>query len=236
VGVLVQKCQAIGARERAARAVKRTIDVVGSAALLVLLSPVLASVAGALAIIEGRPVFFLQVRPGLNGKPFRIVKFRTMRPLRPGEPPYWSDPDRVSRIGRFLRATSIDELPEVWNVLRGEMSLVGPRPLLVEYLDKYTPEERRRHDVLPGITGWAAINGRHALKFRDRLKLDVWYVDHWSLWLDLEILARTVVHVLRRTDVAATQDVAEVDAPLDLGASPTSRDAPAERREEARDR
>jgi len=201
-------------RARTARAVKRGIDVLGSAALLVLLSPALAGVAATLAVLEGPPVFFRQVRPGLGGKPFRIVKFRTMRPLRPGEAPYWSDAERVTRLGRFLRATSIDELPELWNVLKGEMSLVGPRPLLLEYLDTYSAGERRRHDVPPGITGWAAVNGRHAIKFHERLKLDVWYVDHWSLWLDLRILARTVHQVLRRDSVSTTQDVAEIGAPL----------------------
>ena len=125
-----------------------------------------------------------------------------------------TDEQRISRLGRFLRSTSIDELPELWNVLRGEMSLVGPRPLLVEYLDTYTPEERRRHDMRPGITGWAAVKGRHALKFEDRLQLDVWYVDHWSLGLDLRIIALTAAQVLRRTDVSTTQDLEEVGFPL----------------------
>ncbi len=201
-------------RAPAARTLKRGMDVLGSAALLVLLSPALAAVAVALCVLDGRPVLFRQVRPGFGGRRFRIVKFRTMRPLRPGETPYWSDAERVTRLGRFLRATSIDELPELWNVLVGEMSLVGPRPLLVEYLDTYSPEERRRHDVPPGITGWAAVNGRHAIEFHDRLKLDVWYVDHWSLWLDIRILARTAIQVLRREGVSITQDVAEVGAPL----------------------
>jgi lipopolysaccharide/colanic/teichoic acid biosynthesis glycosyltransferase len=211
---MAEQCRTTAGRGRAARAVKRGMDVLGSAALLVFLSPALAIVAATLAVLEGRPVLFRQVRPGLGGKTFRIVKFRTMRPLRPGEAPYWSDGERVTRIGRFLRSTSIDELPELWNVLKGEMSLVGPRPLILEYLDTYSPEERRRHDVPPGITGWAAVNGRHTLKFHDRLKLDAWYVDHWSLWLDLRILAATAYQVLRRRDVATTQGVAEVDAPL----------------------
>lgn len=201
-------------RPRAARAAKRALDLAGGAAALALLSPVLALAVLALLVTQGRPVLFRQTRPGLGGRPFRIVKLRTMRPLRPGEPPYWSDADRVTPLGRFLRTTSLDELPELWNVLRGEMSLVGPRPLLVEYLDRYTPEQARRHEVLPGITGWAAVNGRHTLRFEERLALDVWYVDHWSLWLDLRILARTAWQVLRRSGVAATQDVSEVGAPL----------------------
>jgi lipopolysaccharide/colanic/teichoic acid biosynthesis glycosyltransferase len=154
------------------------------------------------------------VRPGLGGRPFTILKFRTMRATRPGEVFYQTDEARLTRLGRFLRSTSIDELPELWNVLRGDMSLVGPRPLLVEYLGTYTPEERRRHDVRPGVTGWAAVNGRHTTRFAERLKLDVWYVDHWSLWLDLKILALTAVQLVRRSDVAATQDLAEVGFPL----------------------
>jgi sugar transferase EpsL len=197
-----------------ARGMKRAMDVVGSLCGLVLLSPVLAGTALAILVVDGRPIFFRQVRPGVSGQPFTMFKFRTMRPLRSGEPPHHSDDQRVTRIGRFLRVTSLDELPELWNVLRGDMSLVGPRPLLVEYLATYTPDERRRHDVRPGVTGWAVVNGRHALKFRDRLKLDLWYVDHWSLGLDVRILARTVVQVLRRSDVSVTEDVADIGFPL----------------------
>jgi lipopolysaccharide/colanic/teichoic acid biosynthesis glycosyltransferase len=193
---------------------KRVLDVVASFAGLVALSPVLAGIALAVLATDGRPVLFRQVRPGLGGAPFRIVKFRTMRPLRDGEAAYRSDEARVTRLGRFLRVTSLDELPELWNVLRGDMSLVGPRPLLVEYLETYAPEERRRHDVRPGVTGWAVVNGRHALKFRDRLALDVWYVDHWSLWLDLRILTLTAVQVLRRADVSVTEDVGAIGFPL----------------------
>jgi sugar transferase EpsL len=133
-----------------------------------------------------------------------------MRPPRQGEVWYMTDEQRITRLGRFLRSTSIDELPELWNVLRGDMSLVGPRPLLMEYLATYTPEERRRHDMRPGITGWAAVRGRHGLKFEDRLRLDAWYVDHWSLWLDVKIIALTASQVLRRTDVASTQNLDEV--------------------------
>jgi lipopolysaccharide/colanic/teichoic acid biosynthesis glycosyltransferase len=197
-----------------AQLLKRCIDVLGSAVGLLVLSPVLLLIALAILVIEGPPVFFRHVRPGLNGKLFTLLKFRTMRPLRPGEVLYETDAQRVTALGRFLRSTSLDELPELWNVLRGEMSLVGPRPLLVEYLDTYTPEERRRHDVAPGVSGWAAVNGRHTLKFGERLKLDVWYVDHQSLWLDLKILALTVYQVLCRKNVSTTQSIEEIGFPL----------------------
>lgn len=192
---------------RVARGVKRGLDVVGAAAGLVLLSPLLAGTAVLVRATLGSPVLFRQVRPGLHGRPFTILKFRTMREPRPGEVWYLTNEQRLGRVGRFLRATSLDELPELWNVLRGEMSLVGPRPLLVHYLETYTREEARRHDVPPGITGWAAVNGRHALRFKARLALDVWYVDHWSLGLDLRILARTVAQVLARKDVTTTEDL-----------------------------
>jgi lipopolysaccharide/colanic/teichoic acid biosynthesis glycosyltransferase len=220
------------ARRRLEFAVKRMIDVLGAIAGLTLLAPILVGAALAAFVTQGRPILFRQERPGLHGEPFTIVKFRTMRSPRPGEVWYDTDAQRVTRIGRILRSTSIDELPELWNVLRGDMSLVGPRPLLVEYLDHYTPEEGRRHEMRPGITGWAVVNGRHATRFEDRLQLDVWYVDHWSLGLDIRILARTVSQVLRRTDVSAAQDLSEIDfprrfetgleeaaAPLETGAS-----------------
>ena len=152
------------------------------------------------------PVLFRQVRPGLAGRSFAILKFRTMRAPRPGEVWYHTDEVRVTRLGAILRRTSLDELPELINVLKGEMSLVGPRPLLVEYLETYTPEEARRHDVLPGITGWAAVNGRHTVRFDERLRLDVWYVDHWSLRLDLRIMWMTIIQVLRSEGVATTED------------------------------
>ena len=193
---------------RLSLAVKRAVDVGGALIALVVLSPVLAWVALAVALTSGFPVFFRQQRPGLREEPFTIIKFRTMRAPRRGEVWYLTDDQRITRLGRFLRATSLDELPEFWNVLRGEMSLVGPRPLLAEYLDQYTPEERRRHDVRPGVTGWGVVNGRNTLRFRDRLALDVWYVDHWSLGLDIKILAMTVKQVLRRTNVSTTEDLA----------------------------
>lgn len=140
-----------------------------------------------------------------------------MRDPRPGEVWYLTDDQRVTKVGRFLRSSSIDELPELWNVLRGDLSLVGPRPLLTEYLDQYTPEQRRRHDMRPGFTGWAAVNGRHSAKFEDRLALDVWYVDHWSLRLDVRILGLTVMQVLRRSDVSTTQDPAVNRSPAARG-------------------
>ena len=198
---------------RLAPAVKRGVDVVGAAVGLVILSPLLAWVAVAALVTQGPPVLFRQERPGLRGQPFMLFKFRTMRPPRPGEVWYTTDADRVTRLGRFLRSSSIDELPELWNVLRGEMSLVGPRPLLVEYLSRYTPRERRRHEMRPGITGWAAVNGRHVLRFEERFELDAWYVDNWSLWLDVRILAMTVGQVLGRAGVRATQDFSQIDFP-----------------------
>lgn len=201
-------------RHRAALHVKRALDVLGSASGLLLLSPVLLAIAAAVWAVQGRPVLFRHVRPGLHGRLFTLLKFRTMRAPRPGEAVYQTDAQRVTRLGRFLRTTSLDELPELWNILRGDMSLVGPRPLLVEYLDQYTPRERLRHEMPPGLTGWAAVNGRHALKFRDRLALDVWYVEHWSVWLDLRILARTALQVVRRQDVEVTQDIAAIECPL----------------------
>jgi lipopolysaccharide/colanic/teichoic acid biosynthesis glycosyltransferase len=190
-----------------ARALKRLMDVSGALVALVLLSPVMAWTALAVLITQGRPVLFRQERPGLGGKPFTIYKFRTMRPTKPGEVYYLTDDDRLTRLGHFLRSSSLDELPELWNVLRGDMSLVGPRPLLMEYLDQYSELEARRHDVRPGITGWAAVNGRNKLEFGDRLQLDVWYLDHWSLALDIRILAMTVAQVVRRQGVSATEDL-----------------------------
>jgi sugar transferase EpsL len=189
-------------------ALKRVLDVIGAATAILVLSPVLAWVALANAATAGCPILFRQQRPGRAGEPFTILKFRTMRAPRLDEVWYLTDEERLTRIGRFLRGSSLDELPELWNVLRGDMSLVGPRPLLMEYLDKYTPEEKRRHDMRPGITGWAAVNGRNALQFRDRIRLDVWYIDHWSLRLDIRILAMTVFQVLRRTDATTTEDLA----------------------------
>jgi lipopolysaccharide/colanic/teichoic acid biosynthesis glycosyltransferase len=194
-------------------AAKRGLDVVGATAGLLILSPLMAWVAVAELITQGPPIIFRQERPGLNEEPFTVLKFRTMRPPRSDEIWYATDADRVSRLGRFLRSSSIDELPELLNVLRGEMSLVGPRPLLREYLPHYTPRERRRHAMRPGITGWAAVNGRHALRFEERLELDAWYVDHWSLSLDIRILVMTIGQVLKRSSVRSTQDFVEIAFP-----------------------
>ena len=151
----------------------------------------------------GSPVFFRQVRPGLHGKPFEMVKFRTMTSERGPDGQLLPDAVRLTPFGRFLRATSLDELPELWNVLKGNMSLVGPRPLLMEYLPLYTPEQARRHEVRPGITGWAQVNGRNAISWEDKFKFDVWYVDHCSLWLDIKILWLTVKKVLVRDGISA---------------------------------
>ena len=160
-------------------------------------SPVLVIVAVLVRARLGSPVLFAQERPGLHGEVFRLYKFRTMQDLRGLDGQVLPDRDRLTRLGRFLRATSLDELPELYNVLRGDMSLVGPRPLLVEYLDRYTPDQRRRHDVRPGLTGWAQVNGRNDLSWEEKFELDVWYVDNWTLRLDTIIVAKTVVNVLR---------------------------------------
>jgi lipopolysaccharide/colanic/teichoic acid biosynthesis glycosyltransferase len=182
--------------------VKRSIDAVLAGAALVVLAPVLLAVAATVALADGRPVLFRQVRPGRHGTPFVLVKFRTMRVPGVVSGPV-GDAERLTRVGRWLRATSLDELPTLWNVVRGDMSLVGPRPLLVEYLDRYTPEQARRHDVRPGVTGLAQVRGRNALDWAERFACDVWYVDHRSLGLDLRILAQTAVAVLGRRGITA---------------------------------
>ena len=200
---------------------KRAIDVMLATIALIVLSPLLGLTIIILLLAQGRPILFRQWRPGLAGKPFRIMKFRTMRATQPGEIAHLTDEQRMTRIGRILRATSIDELPELLNVIRGEMSLVGPRPLLMEYLTSYTERQHRRHDMRPGITSWAAVNGRHSLRFDERLELDVWYVEHWSLALDLRIMAMTLLQVLRRSDVRTAQSVSEIGFPLPDGRPPT---------------
>lgn len=206
------------ARRRLLLGVKRVIDAIGAGVGLVVLSPVLMWIALILVLTEGRPIFFRQQRPGLHGRLFAIVKFRTMRSPRPGEIWYATDPQRVTRLGRILRSTSLDELPELWNVLRGEMSLVGPRPLLVEFLANYTPEEARRHEMRPGVTGWAVVNGRQAASFEERFRLDVWYIDNWSLGLDFWIIGRTIAQVLRRTNASEAQGMSDIDLPAHLRA------------------
>ncbi len=181
---------------------KRLFDVTGATATLALTSPVLAAAALGIRLTMGAPVLFRQERPGRHGKPFLLRKFRTMTNAVDAQGRPLADGVRVTRLGRFLRASSIDELPQLWNVLRGEMSLVGPRPLLMQYLPRYTAEQARRHDVLPGMTGWVQVGGRNALTWEEKFRLDVWYVDNWSLLLDAKILALTVVRVLQRRGVS----------------------------------
>src|SRR5262245_63020792 len=182
---------------------KRTIDLVVSCGALVLLAPLLALVALTVQIQLGSPVLFRQRRPGLNGRPFEMIKFRTMPDLRDRDGQLLPDSERLTRLGRLLRATSLDELPELWNVLRGDMSLIGPRPLLMQYLERYTPEQARRHEVRPGLTGLAQVSGRNALAWERRFALDVDYVDRCSFLLDLKILGQTGWTVLARNDVNA---------------------------------
>ncbi|MGQ9908259.1 MAG: sugar transferase [Candidatus Flexifilum sp.] len=184
------------------RILKRPLDFLISLVALIVLSPVLLLIGLLVAVRLGRPILFRQVRPGLHGKPFTIYKFRTMTDARDADGHLLPDAERLTPFGRFLRSTSLDELPELFNVLKGDMSLVGPRPLLMEYLDRYTPEQARRHHVRPGITGWAQINGRNAIAWEEKFALDVWYVDHISLGLDLRILALTVWKVLRREGIS----------------------------------
>jgi sugar transferase EpsL len=179
--------------------IKRLFDFFASLAALLLLSPIFLLLALLVRMKIGTPIFFTQTRPGLHGKAFTMIKFRTMTNAR--------DAERLTRFGRFLRATSLDELPELWNVLKGDMSLVGPRPLLMEYLPLYSPEQARRHDVRPGITGWAQVNGRNAISWDEKFKLDVWYVDHQSFWLDVKILFLTVKRVFQRHGITADGEV-----------------------------
>jgi sugar transferase EpsL len=181
--------------------VKRLLDLLVSGTALLLLSPVIAATAVAVAVFLGRPVLFRQVRPGRFGRPFNLAKFRTMTDARGPDGELLSDAQRLTPFGAWLRRSSLDELPQLWNVLRGDMSLVGPRPLLMQYLPLYTPEQARRHEVRPGITGWAQVQGRNELPWPDRFRLDVWYVDHVSVLLDLRILLLTVSRVFRRQGI-----------------------------------
>jgi sugar transferase EpsL len=199
---------------------KRFFDLVLTLPALVLLSPLIAVAAVLAAIGVGSPMLFRQQRPGLLGKPFILIKFRTMTDARDANGTLKPDAARTPPIGRFLRMTSLDELPQLWNIIRGEMSLVGPRPLLMEYLPHYTAEQNRRHSVLPGITGWAQINGRNLASFSERLRFDAWYVDHWSPLLDVKILAWTIIKVLRASGVKLEQPLEEVD---DVGLHPDTR-------------
>jgi sugar transferase EpsL len=169
---------------------------------LIILSPLYGLLAFMVWLGMGQPLLFQQIRPGLKGKPFGLLKFRTMTEERDEKNDLLPDERRITGLGRFLRSTSLDELPELFNVLKGEMSLVGPRPLLMQYLDRYTPEQMRRHEVKPGITGWAQVNGRNAITWEDKFKLDVWYVDNMSFWLDLKIIALTMWQILKREGIS----------------------------------
>ena len=182
--------------------IKRLLDISAAAVLLVILSPVILLVAVAVRMLLGQPVLFVQERPGLYGHPFSLVKFRSMLDASDANGEVLSDGERLTGFGRFLRKSSLDELPELWNVLKGDMSLVGPRPLLMEYLPRYTREQMRRHHVRPGITGWAQVNGRNEVDWDERFKLDVWYVDHASVLLDLKILLMTLKMVIAGTGVS----------------------------------
>ena len=182
---------------------KRLFDITAALVALLLLALPLLALTWLVRRKLGRPAFFRQVRPGLHGQPFEMVKFRSMTDARGPDGALLPDADRLTPFGRFLRASSLDELPGLWNVLKGDMSLVGPRPLLMEYLPLYSPTQARRHEVRPGITGWAQVNGRNALGWEEKFALDVWYVDHRSLWLDLKILWLTVKKVLVRDGISA---------------------------------
>lgn len=181
---------------------KRLFDVVLAGAASVALMPVIAAVALVSRVTMGTPVLFRQDRPGKYGRPFTLLKFRTMADVRDANGVPLPDDERMIKVGRVIRATSLDELPQLWNVLRGDMSLVGPRPLLMQYLTRYTPEQARRHEVLPGVTGWAQVNGRNALNWDEKFALDVWYVDHWSLWLDAQVMLKTLWGVVTRKGIS----------------------------------
>jgi lipopolysaccharide/colanic/teichoic acid biosynthesis glycosyltransferase len=184
------------------RALKRAVDIGAAAFGLLLLSPLLALVAIAVRLSMGSPVLFRHVRPGWHGRPFTLLKFRTMRDARPDEVGPEHDAARMTVFGSFMRKLSIDELPQLWNVLRGDMSLIGPRPLLMQYLGRYSPEQARRHEVRPGMTGWAQVKGRNATDWEQRMSMDVWYVDHWSLVLDFRIFLMTLAKLVRREGIS----------------------------------
>jgi sugar transferase EpsL len=181
---------------------KRLLDIVVSLFVLVLMAPVMVVVAAVIAVKLGTPVLFRQQRPGLHGEPFEMVKFRTMSDARDANGELLPDEERLGGLGKFLRKTSLDEFPELWNVLKGDMSLVGPRPLLMRYLPLYSETQARRHEVPPGITGWAQVNGRNALSWEEKFEHDVWYVDNRSFWLDIRILVLTVINLLKAKDVS----------------------------------
>ncbi len=180
---------------------KRLFDIVAAALLLVVLLPVWLLLAGLVWWRLGSPIFFRQRRPGLNNEPFTVYKFRTMTDDRDAAGNFLPDAERLTPFGRFLRSGSLDELPELINILKGEMSLVGPRPLLMQYLDLYLPEQARRHEVKPGITGWAQVNGRNALSWEEKFERDVWYVDNFSFWLDMKIILMTIIKIVKRENI-----------------------------------
>jgi len=186
---------------------KRTFDIFFALFVLLLFSPLMLLIIGVIWIFLGRPVFFKQERPGQCGQIFIMIKFRTMRDAAGKDGAQLPDAVRLSKFGQLLRSTSLDELPGLWNVLRGEMSLVGPRPLLIEYLPLYSQEQARRHEVRPGVTGWAQVNGRNAISWEEKFKLDVWYVNHRSFWLDVKVLWLTVIKVFRREGVSQSGHV-----------------------------
>ncbi len=186
---------------------KRLFDFFAALIALIVFSPILFVVAVLVRRKLGSPVLFSQIRPGLNGKPFRMVKFRTMLDANDEKGNPLPDDQRLTKFGGFLRSTSLDELPELWNVLKGDMSLVGPRPLLMEYLPLYTPQQAKRHDVRPGVTGWAQINGRNAISWNEKFKLDTWYVEHRTMSLDLKIILLTIKKVLIRDGISAEGEV-----------------------------
>ena len=181
---------------------KRIFDLILTSLGLILLSPFILLTALCVAIFLGTPVLFRQQRPGYKGRPFFIYKFRTMTDASDSTGNLLPDAQRLTRLGSFLRALSLDEFPEFLNILRGEMSLVGPRPLLMEYLERYSPEQMRRHDTYPGLTGWAQVNGRNAITWGDKFALDVWYVEHWSFWLDIKIILLTLWKVIKREGIS----------------------------------
>jgi sugar transferase EpsL len=202
------------------RWIKRGIDATGAAAGLLALSPVLAATAVAIRVTMGSPVLFRQKRPGLGARPFELLKFRTMtasKSQRDDAVDPSTDAQRLTPVGKFLRDWSLDELPQLVNVLRGDMSLIGPRPLLLQYLPRYSPEQARRHQMPPGITGWAQINGRNSVSWDEKFAMDVWYIDHWSLWLDAKILLTTVRRVLARDGISSA---GHVTMPEFLGPQP----------------
>jgi len=182
--------------------IKRVFDIVFSLIALVLLSPVFILVPIILILTQGFPIIFTQIRPGKHGSPFKLYKFRTMKESRNSGGELFADEIRITRFGNFLRSTSIDELPELINVIKGNMSIVGPRPLLMQYLERYSDEQARRNETLPGITGWAQINGRNTISWEEKFNLDVWYVDHWTFWLDVRIIFQTIWKVIKGEGVS----------------------------------